>query len=548
MLIRQHSLPCTDFSSLEVRPDTAVFVSGKALAAGAVGELPAASALRLTNVVATRQTPRDPQGRRYRIAGQLYEYFAVSQVLSPDLRSGSESGQAQMNPGIAHSGSAVRHRRFRRVIRAGLFAATLIGAIWGLGGFSALFHRSIAAAFTVRNYEKAERLIELTRQFRCQTSETTFWEARLRRKQLQVSKVPDLLVAARDAGYDPERIRLEYLLLEAQTGRIKEVANELNSLLRQSSEDGAEICEAYVNGAMMVGATDIAMTILPVWRTEFPQNPQPHYALARILEYQQDIPGALSQLKQAVDKSPNHWPSRYARGRILFGENRFEEALTDLQHASAMQENAAPLYQQARCLRSLSQLDEAHRILSELLQRDEEAIRTSFDAVGEPMHGRPLEYELGSLEAAMGNHESARRWLEIVLAEDPNHLDARYARALSLRELGKSDEAEAELAEVQKIRTLLQEIDRLVDEINRSPDEPHLEARCRVGELFMKYENARHGEFWVQEALNRDPNYKPAHALLADYYAKLAVKEPGYSKLAEEHRKAAQPAEPGVGP
>ena len=205
-----------------------------------------------------------------------------------------------------------------------------------------------------------------------------------------------------------------------------------------------------------------------------------------------------------------------------------------------MRANAAPMFQRAKCCRSLGRLTEAHQILLELSKRDKSAVQESFALVCEPERGLPIEYELGTLEAALGNHEAARGWLETVLKADPNHLDARYARALSLRELDRTSEAELELAEVHRIRTLLQEIDRLVDDINRSPDEPHLEARCRIGELFIRYENARHGEFWVQEALNRDPTYRPAHAILADYYDSLKSRQPEYSVLAENHRKAAE--------
>lgn len=401
-----------------------------------------------------------------------------------------------------------------------------------------MLNRLISAAMTSRDYDRAEWLIQMTRTLRSGNAETKFWEARLSRKQLRISEVPPLLVAAAEGGYEAGRIRQEYLLLEAQTGRIRNVADELNRLL-QDAEDGAEICEAYVNGAMMAGATDVALTILSVWKSEYPADPQPYYALARILEYQQDIPGALQNLSEAIGRNPDHWPSRYARGRMLYGENRIEESLTDLRHAARMKRNTAPLYQQARCLRSLSRLKDAHQILSELVLRPAAEIRASFNEVGEPMSGRPIEYELGSLEAVQGNHAAARRWLETVLEDDPNHLDARYARAMSLRELGDLQEANSELSEVQRIRTMLQEIDRLVDEINRSPDLPHLEARCRVGELFLRYENARHGEFWLRETLNRDPNYRPAHRLLADYYRQLAVKEPAYQQLADEHHRAA---------
>lgn len=415
----------------------------------------------------------------------------------------------------------------------------LLVAFWGFGGFGLLLNREIAASLVQHDYERADDLLIVAARLHSETPETLFLKARLRRKQLRTTEVPELLLAADKAGFDRSRIRREYTILEAQTGQIRNVAGELNKLLQQNSEDGAEICAAYVNGSLIAGDTETAMTILPIWKQEYPADPEPHYAHARMLEYQQDVGQAVRELQIANEKDDHFWPARYALGRILYGENRIEESMEQLSLALEMRSNAAPLLLQAKCLRSLSRLPEAHVILLKLSQLDQATIQESFRLVCEPEQGLPIEYELGTLEAAIGMHESAIGWLNKVLQVDPNHLDARYARAISLQQMGRIAEAENELSEVSRIRTILLEIDRLVDGINQSPDELHLDSRCRIGELFIRYENARHGVFWLHEALNRNPDYGPAHAILADYYSSLAEKQSEYAKLAEYHRKAA---------
>ena len=435
-------------------------------------------------------------------------------------------------------GNTVRRRRLWLWLPSTICIAAVV--FWAVGGAGHSIDGMISSAILRRDYEAAEVWLNRSESLGCSTPETLLLKGRLFRKQLKISKVLDLLVAAVNAGMDRSRVRREFVLLEAQTGRIRQVAAELNTMLQDGGDDGAEICEAYVNGAMMIGATEVALTILPVWKQEFPLDPQPHYALARILDYQQKVAEAIEELETANAKDARHWPSRYSLARILFGENRIEEALIQLDIAVQMRANAAPQLLRAKCLRALGELGKAHSVLAPLAQLEPELIQSSFSMVGEPQQGLPIEFELGTLEAALGNHREARRLLEIVLDADPNHLDARYARALSLRELGESPLAETELAEVHRIRTLLTEIDRMVDEINRTPNEPHLEARCRIGELFVKYENARHGVFWLQEALNKDPNYRPAHELLADYYDTRKIREPEYSVLADEHRRAAE--------
>ncbi|MCA9049393.1 MAG: tetratricopeptide repeat protein [Planctomycetaceae bacterium] len=428
--------------------------------------------------------------------------------------------------------------RFRKFLL--VFVPTLLIAGWMLQLPAYVVNVLLSRSLTARNYETAEDLVGLAEKLCCSTGETLFLQARLKRKLLVVSAVPPLLEAAREAGVPVEKIRREFILLEAQTGQLRSVAGEMARMLQQPNGDGAEICEAYVNGALMDGATDVALSVLSVWKSEFPRDPQPHYAHARILEYQQQADAAADELQQALRKSPQHWPSRYLLGRILRGQNRIDEAVQQFEAAVEMRNNSAPLFQLAGCRRSQSRPEEALRILTELAGRDPKFVREGFDRVGEPERGKPIQYELGSVCSMLGRHEEALRWLNEVLAEDPNHLDGRYARAVVLRQLGRQQEADAEFAAVRDARETLTEIDRLVDGIGKSPDEPHVAERCRVGELFLKYENARHGEFWLRDALNHDPNYGPAHKLLADYYAELAERDPRYAMLADRHRQAAK--------
>jgi len=416
--------------------------------------------------------------------------------------------------------------------------AAVVAGLWISGIATALLNDAAAAAMSRRDYEAAEAWLHTIAKLRAGNAETVFLSARLARKELQLPQVPEYLKHYMQLGGSPEIARREYLLLEAQSGRLQSVQEELHQLLMQESPDGAEICEAYVNGAVMTGAVDLALTIIPVWKQSWPTDPQPCYALARILEYQQNTAGALAELDAAIQHSPRHWPSLYARSRLLAGVGRQEEALRDAEAATRMHANAAALLQQARCLQNLGRPAEARSLLQQILNAPPEAIRHSFNLVCEPERGLPVQTELGLAEAALGNAATAVNWFDQVLSHDPNQLNVRYQRALCLRELGRDAEAATELAHVQQIRETLREIDGLADVINDHPDEARVAERCRIGELFLLYDDARRGEFWLRDALNHQPDYAPAHQLLADYYARLAAKQPEYSLLADRHRQA----------
>ena len=419
-----------------------------------------------------------------------------------------------------------------------LLLATLIFLL--LAEFPAmLLNQQISVCIARRQYETAESWVRWSERLLLRNAETTFLKARLLRKELQLRDVPPLLQQSRQQGFDQRRVQHEFLLLEAQAGRLPAVMDELNTMLTEDSADGAEICEAYVNGAVMMGAVDLAETIIRNWQQAYPNDPQPHYARARILEYQQRTAEALQELDNAVRKSPQHWPAVYTRSRLAAAQGRVETALADAAAAaSGMYWNSAPLLQQARCLLDLAEPAKAKQLLEQIRARPVQQLQHSFNLVCEPERGLPLETELGRAEAALGQPLAAVAWFDRVLNHDPRNLAVRYERAVCLRELGQNQRSEKEFEQVQLARERLREIDGLADLIREHPELPHVAERCRIGELFLLYDDARRGEFWLRDALNHDPQHQPAHRLLADYYEELSAQDPAWKILADRHRSA----------
>jgi tetratricopeptide (TPR) repeat protein len=421
-----------------------------------------------------------------------------------------------------------------------ILATILILVVAGIPAL--LLNQQVATSLATRRYENAEQWLTWCHRLRIGNAETTFLKARLARKLLQLREVPPLLQQALQQGFDRRTVQREYILLEAQAGRLPSVINELNTMLTQETHDGAEICEAYVNGAAMMGSVELAETIISNWKQAYPHDPQPFYARARILEYQQRTPEALEELNTAILKDPQHWPSLYARSRMASGQGRLREALADaLAAATGMQWNSAPLLQQARCLLDLAEPLQARQVLEKIQSRPPQDLQHSFNLVCEPERGLPLEAELGRAEAALGHTQQAVDWFNKVLDRDPRNPAIRYERAICLQVLGQTQVADAELESVRQSRERLSEIDRLADVIRERPELPHVAERCRIGELFLLYDDARRGEFGLKDALNHDPQYQPAHRLLTDYYDGLAKEDTAWKILADQHRAALAP-------
>ena len=421
-----------------------------------------------------------------------------------------------------------------------VYILLLIPILWISGGLSSILNWRIRQAMAAREFDVAESLIEWTSQLYCSNGETAFWNARLHRKRLDVEAVPAMLQLAFDRGFDKDRIARESVLLQVQTGEIDEVSREIEAMIADPGEDGAEICEAYTNGALINGETSLALTTIQIWKDEFPTDAQPYYALARVLEHQRREKEAREQLEFAVQKCSRHWPSRYALARLLIDANRATEAMTLIEPARVMRHNGAMLYLLARCQRTTGSASEAAALLRQVLDTGTDEISLAFRCVGEAGDSTVVKLELASVEAGEQNYDTAVALLDEVLTDDPQNLDARYLRGTSLRSLKKFEAATSDLQQVEQIREMLKEVDQLVDQVEQNPSEPQLEKRFRIGEIYIKYESGRRGEFWLRDVLNRNPAYLPAHALLAEYYEKLAQKRSAYAVLAEKHRRAAQ--------
>ncbi len=422
------------------------------------------------------------------------------------------------------------------MVRVAVAVGGLTAAYFGLWWAG---YQEVRAALAARDYDRAETGLARLSWLPPRTAEVDFLAARLERKRSNLQAVPVLLEKAGAGGFDRRRVHGELLLVQAQTGELAEIGEELNRWLQEPGADGAEICEAYVNGAMIAGDTAVALTILQAWKAEYPQDPQPFYAEGRRADHLGQAEAAERAFREAVARQPRHWPARYALGRVLLDRNRVDEALEQYAAATAMRLNAAPKLGRARCLRSRGELDAAQAELEALTKLPPGEVDESFLRVGEPERGKPIELELGMLLSERQEYAAALPWLERVLQHDRRQLDARYARAVALRATGETERAGTELAEVQRIRELVREADRLVDEVRRTPADPQIDRRLRIGEIFITESHGVRGEFWLRDVLRRDPANRRAHQLLADYYQELSADHPGYTIMAERHRKLA---------
>jgi tetratricopeptide (TPR) repeat protein len=425
----------------------------------------------------------------------------------------------------------------RRLLLLILLLLGVLGLCWW-GGVLAWWPRSQArAALEVGHLDEAETWLRRAVRLAPADEHSQFLLARVQRKQGDLARFERSLQRAVGLGLDADLAQKERILAQAQAGGVGAVGRQLDQMLIQGGIDGGEVLEAYINGCLKEARLKQAAALIEGWMQTTPDDPRPYYFAGRLQLHYGNSEKAQESFGQALAREPELHAAAYLVGQILLQQNRPEEALQQFSQAGRMTYNSAPLVGRARALRSLGRVDEARQVLEEVVARPEHDVRTSFQRVGDRYEGAVAAFELGSLESAVGNHESALKWLDVAVEANPRDLSARHARGIALRSVGRSGEAAAELEAVREARLALREVDRLADLIDRNPQ--LVDERVRIGELYLRHESLLTAEFWLKSALTLRPDSPRAHARLAELYEQRAGENAAYQALAEQHRREA---------
>ncbi len=443
---------------------------------------------------------------------------------------GLRSGDSRLSP--------ARPRHSNRVWLLVIILVGLTGVVWW-SGVLAVFPRQIARrCLSSRDFEGALRWHDIASRICRQSPDNALLLARIARQKSDRKSFQQALTLARRWGADPALVRRQEILAQSQAGELEEVEGELVRELARSGAAADEISEAYANGLAMNARFDDALSVLDAWRKDFPDDPRPDYRIGRIQEHREMYLAAETSYRRSISRDSRFYPARYSLGRVLLHERRGEEAVEMFRSCLAMQRPEAVQVELAVALKSLGELDEARALLRSVVEADTALLRDSYMTLDQQPEGFKAAAEYGRLETDAGNFAEACKWLEIALARHPQDLMARYALAVSLRGLGKLEEAEKHFTLDERAREALQEANSLSQRIKAEPGD--LEARLSLGKLVLDNESERTGIYWIKSIFAFDPNYAPAHEALADYYAARADDQLEFAELATYHRNRAQ--------
>lgn len=356
-------------------------------------------------------------------------------------------------------------------------------------------------------------------------SETHLLLARTHRRLGNLDRAPAFLRRARKLGADPERAQRETWLLLAQSGRLAEAEPHLATLLMDPRDDGADICQAYVQGYFANLRVSRATELLDAWEKEYPDDARPHFMRAFLLDALAMQKEAVAAYRRGLAMAPDETVMRLRLAEKLIELREFDEAGDLLKHCAEQEpENQEILMVRSSYLSAQGDVDGARQALERLLARAPD----HFEA-------RRL---LGEIELSLGRFQEALPHLEAAVGWRPYDTTTHNALARTLRALGRANEAQPHFDYVKEAEEPLSRMERQLRLVVERPGDAEL--RYEIGVILLNYGSPGDGAKWLRTVLQLDPDHRGAHQALATYYETRG----DWRKALEHRRSGERPPDP----
>ena len=375
--------------------------------------------------------------------------------------------------------------------------------------------------------EAANRYLGLADRISQDVPEVALASARLHRRQGDMVEFGRQLRRANYLGIAPELADRERVLAAAQSGQMSVAGPQLLSLLETAGGDAAEICEAYAKGYMRTRDFQAALTLLDGWATDFPRDARPHAWIGQIQAELRAAEAAEAAFRKSLELDPTNASAALGLGQLLVDLKRHADAAPLFRIAIADPAvGAAAAVGLANCLQTQSQVNAAAEVLRSALIQFPGDYR--------------LIVEQANLEIEQGRFAEAEAALKPEIEAGTRRREIRYAYGMALRGLGKLEEATEHFDYAAEAAKQTGTANRRVAEVAAQSD--NVELRYEIGETQLRYGNIEDGLMWLQSVLDIDPNHRPTHGALAEYYESEIFRNPQLIAPAQRHRLLAGPA------
>ncbi len=410
-------------------------------------------------------------------------------------------------------------RRLRRWITVLAGVAVLGLAGWFAGRQAWAYYHLRASTRALEHYDFPEALghLECCLRVWSGSQPTRLLAAQAARRAEQFERAEEHLARAERQGLT-RQTALERFLLRAQQGDLAEVDRPLQQLVIDGHDDAPLIIEALARGYTRTYRQLQARGALLDLIERQPDHPWAHYWYGNLFQERREYLQAVPQYRRAVELAPQRALFRLHLAQVLLQTNQALEAWPYFERLlSESPTDPEVLLGAAACLRRLNQPAAAHEYLDTLL-RDH------------PDHAEALA-ERGRVFSDQGRPAEAIRCLRKAFQREPWNYSIGFALFSELREQG-DPEADAVWQRIAAIRRDEVRQQQILDDLGKQGRSAAL--RHEMGVILLRSGSEGAALGWFAAALQDDPDHRPTHEALANYYEKK-----GNTEAAAYHRQRA---------
>jgi len=322
-------------------------------------------------------------------------------------------------------------------------------------------------------------------------------------------------------GGTSEAIALEWALLQAASGNLREVDEFLQHQVEQEPKNAPLIWEAVAEGYIRLYRMLDALPCLERWLAIDPGNLRALELRGKAYQIGKQVRKGADDFLRVLELDPARDDSRRRLVLCLVEMGSYEDAVPHLERL----EQRTPDDSQvqillARCHNMRGRGEKAREIIDTVLRAPPDnalALRTR-----------------GQFALTDRQPADAERWLREAVEVSPEDYQAQWLLLQALQQQNKTEEARAQLARTEQVKERAEQFgDLTTRKLFEQPLDPAL--HYKMGLLLMQRGQKKTAEGWLLSALRLDPDYQPAHAALAEYY-----RSEGDMQRAEQHRPSRQ--------
>lgn len=302
-----------------------------------------------------------------------------------------------------------------------------------------------------------------------------------------------------------EDVQIEFLLIRTATGEVDESSWHLMSYVDQNHPRSYEIMEWITSAYLQRLKYGPAYAMLNRMQALAPEKALPYYWRGWVLERMDNPAEAKVNYLKALEVDPSLVQVRLRVGEILLEDNRPEESVPYLEGLYAEFPSRSDIQARLGQLRFIQgRWPEARKLLE--------------SALPEMENDSPLLLHLARLDLQEDRPAEAETLLRRILKNDPTDTEAQFSLASALQNQGRLEESKVALEDYKKKKQTLQIANDMLKDEAQHPSRK-AQTAYEIGKVLIEIGRKQLGMYWLEQALDRDPNHGPTHALLAEQYA-----------------------------